>query len=261
MSFAAAASLVYLAACGLLWAAQDKLLFHPRPLAYPPSHPAAAPFEMERPDAVLRGWLVNGERDGPLIVYFGGNAEEVSGNIDYFAELPATTVLLNYRGYGESTGRPSERHLVADAVAVSEWAKQRHPERPLVLFGSSLGTGVAALTAARVKPDAAILVSPYRSIARVAKRHFRVFPVRWMLRHPFRAETVAGAMPPTLVIASSIDGVIPFSESQAMVRAMRGAKDDAAVEFHTLDVRHGEFPFHPAFWRIVDGYLTGVSQG
>ena len=260
MSFAAAVSLAYLAACALLWAVQEKLIFYPRALAYQPSHPAAVSIEIARPDAVLRGWIVNGEQAGPLIVYFGGNAEEVSGNIDYFADRHATTVLFNYRGYGESTGKPSERHLVADAVAVSEWTKARFPGRPLVLFGSSLGTGVAALAAARVKPDAAILVSPYRSIGRIAQKHLRVFPVRWMLRHPFRAETVAAALPPTLVIASSVDGVIPYEESQAMVRAMRAAKDGSPVEFLTIDVRHGAFPGHPEFWRAVDDYLAGLSQ-
>ena len=260
MSFAAALSIVYLAACALLWAAQEKLLFYPRALAYQPSHSAAVPVEIDRSDAVLRGWIVNGEQTGPLIVYFGGNAEEVSGNIDYFADRHATTVLLNYRGYGESTGKPSERHLVEDAVAVSEWTKARFPGRPLVLFGSSLGTGVAALAAARVKPDAAILVSPYRSVARIAQKHFRVFPVRWMLRHPFRAEMVAAAMPPTLAIASSVDNVIPYEESRAMVRAMRAAGDGSRVEFRTIDVRHGAFPGSPEFWQAVDDYLAELSQ-
>ena len=260
MSFAAALSIVYIAACALLWAVQEKLLFYPRALAYQPLHAAAVPVEIERSDAVLRGWIVNGEQTGPLIVYFGGNAEEVSGNIDYFTDRHATTMLLNYRGYGESTGKPSERDLVEDAVAVSEWTKARFPGRPLVLFGSSLGTGVAALAAARVKPDAAILVSPYRSIARIAQKHFRVFPVRWMLRHPFRAEAVVDAMPPTLVIASSKDGVIPYEESQAMVRAMRAVEDGSPVEFHTIDVRHGAFPLHPEFWQAVDDYLAGLSQ-
>ncbi len=260
MSFAAALSLAYLAACALLWAAQEKLLFYPRALAYQPLHTAAVPVEIESSDAVLRGWIVNGEQTGPLIVYFGGNAEEVSGNIDYFADRHATTVLLNYRGYGESTGKPSERDLVEDAVAVSEWTKARFPGRPLVLFGSSLGTGVAALAAARVEPDAAILVSPYRSIARIAQKHFQVFPVRWMLRHPFRAETVAAAMPPTLVIASSVDRVIPYEESRAMVRAMRAVEDGSPVEFLTIDVPHGAFPGHPKFWQAVDDYLAGLSQ-
>ena len=256
MSFFATLSLAYLASCVLLWSMQESLLFHPRPLAHQPTHPAAVPIEIGRSDAVLRGWVVNEGQTGPIIVYFGGNAEEVSGNIGYFADRRATTVLLNYRGYGESTGKPTQRHLVEDAVAVCEWTKARYPGQPLVLFGSSLGTGVAALAAARVKPDAAILVSPYRSIARVAQKHFRVFPVRWLLRHPFHAEAVAADMPPTLVVASSVDNVIPYEESQAQVRAMRAAEHGAPIVFRTIDVRHGAFPGEPEFWQAVDSYLA-----
>ena len=260
ISFAAALSLAYLASCVLLWSTQEGLIFYPRPLAYQPIHPAALPIEIDRADAVLRGWVVNDGQGGPLIVYFGGNAEEVSGNIGYFASRRATTVLLNYRGYGESTGKPTERHLVEDAVAVSEWTRDRYPGQPLVLFGSSLGTGVAALAAARVKPDAAILVSPYRSIGRIAQRYFRIFPVRWLLRHPFRAEAVAAVLPPTLVIASSIDGIIPYEESQAMVRAMRAAENGSPIDFRTVDVPHGAFPGEPEFWQVVDDYLARLSQ-
>ena len=260
ISFAVAAALAYLAVCAFLWVFQDHLLFHPRALAHSPKHSAASAVAIERPDAVLRGWVVNGERVGPLVVYFGGNAEEVSGNIDFFADRNATTVLVNYRGYGESSGSPSERRLVADAVAVVEWARERYPNRPLVLFGSSLGTGVAALAAAEVRPDAAILVSPYRSVERLARQRFPIFPVRWILRHPFRAEAAAASMPPTLVIASNVDGVIPIAESEAMVRAMRDAEGGPPVEVRTIDVPHGYFPGRPEFWRAVDDYLAGVSR-
>lgn len=260
MTFAAALFLAYLGSCALLWATQDGLVFFPRSLAVQPDHPAAITAEIDRPDVVLRGWIVNRDQAGPVIVYFGGNAEEVSVNIDWFAARRATTVLINYRGYGESTGKPSERHLVGDAVAVAEWSRAQFPNRPLVLFGSSLGTGIASLAAAQVQPDAAILVSPYRSIARVAQKHFRVFPVRWLLRHPFRAEAVVADMPPTLAIASSVDGVIPFAESEAMVQAMRAVEDGPPVEFRTVDVPHGAFPYAPDFWQAVDDYLAGVTQ-
>lgn len=261
ISFAAALSLAYLASCVLLWSTQESLIFYPRALVHQPTHPAAVPIEIDRSDAVLRGWVVNEGQGGPVIVYFGGNAEEVSVNIGYFAGRHATTVLLNYRGYGESTGKPTERHLVKDAVAVSDWAKARYPGQPVVLFGSSLGTGVAALAAAQVKPDAAILVSPYRSITRIAQKYFRVFPVRWLLRHPFRAEAVVAGLPPTLVIASSVDRIIPYEESQAMVRAMRAAENGPPVDFRTIDVPHRRLRVEPEFWQAVDDYLAGLSQG
>ena len=173
----------------------------------------------------------------------------------------ATTVLFNYRGYGESTGKPSERDLVEDAVAVSEWTKARFP-------GATPG-------AVRLEPR-----HRHRG-AGCGARQTRCRDTRKPLpqHRSHRAETLSDisraldaatsvsrrgrrrrSMPPTLVIASSKDGVIPYEESQAMVRAMRAVEDGSPVEFHTIDVRHGEFPGKLEFWRAVDDFLVRVSQ-
>lgn len=242
---------VYGGLCAFLWAAQERLIFHPRPVGVAPSDPPAAPVAIPRGAVVLRGWVVNAASPGPVIVYYGGNAEEVSWQVDAFAARRATTVLANYRGYGDSDGRPSERALVEDGVAVAEWARQRFPDRPLVLFGASLGTGVAALAAPNARPDGLILCSPYRSVERIARSTFPMFPVRWLLRHPFRAETAAPQLPRTLAFASRVDRVIPFRESEAMVRLL-GDRADLRV----FDLPHNAFLSHPPLWRAVDDFLA-----
>ena len=247
---------LYLLLCVLLWALQDKLIFHPQKLATQPAHPAAEAIAIDRTDAVLRGWVVNADAPPktPLVVYSGGNAEEVSAHIDAFAQRAATTLLVNYRGYGESDGKPSENALVADAVAIVEWGRQRFPNRPLVLFGLSLGSGIATLSAPHVRPDAAILVSPYRSVEQIARSTYPIFPIRLLLRHPFRALEAVESMPQTLVFASPTDRVIRFSESQAMVDLF-GEK----AELLTLDVAHGDFLFQPFVWQAVDRFLESVA--
>ncbi len=245
---------VYLMLCGFLWAFQEKLIFHPRGVIAPPTNPAAAPVAIDRGEVVLRGWLVNEHRAGPVVVYFGGNAEEVSMHVPAFVRRRAATLLVNYRGYGESGGAPSEHALVEDAVALAAWAKARMPNRPLVLFGLSLGTGVAALAAARAHPDALILVSPYRSVERIARKTFPWFPVRWMLRHPLRAETAVDDIPRALVIASPMDAVIPFAESEAMAEAL-----GERAQLHTFQLAHGAFLGHPPLWEVVDAFLADVQ--
>ncbi|MCY4011482.1 MAG: alpha/beta fold hydrolase [Gammaproteobacteria bacterium] len=241
---------IYLAFCLLLWALQERMIFHPRPLTYPPFHPAADPVEIRNAGETLRGWIVNERSTGPLVVYFGGNAEEVSGNIPRWADFQATTVLVNYRGFGQSTGTPSERNLVADARAIVHWARQRHPDKPLVLFGMSLGSGVAALAAADTSPDALVIISPYRSVEHIARSRFPIFPIRWLLRHPFDAESVAASMPRTLAFASPSDLVIPFSESAAMVQSLGDR-----VEFHQYDLGHNAFLEHAPLWDEVREFL------
>lgn len=245
----------YLAVCALLWAVQERMIFHPQPLPYPPNHPAAEAIEIANAGETLRGWLVNEDRPGPVIVYFGGNAEEVSENLPGWARVKATVVLMNYRGFGQSTGTPTQQNLVDDAKAIIRWSRERCPDRPLVLFGLSLGTGVAALAAAETAPDALILVSPYRSVERIARSRFPIFPIRWLLRHPFDAESVADAMPRTLAFASPIDRVIPFDESAAMVDVL-----GERVEFHTFDLAHNAFLGHAPLWDVVHGFLNPLRH-
>ena len=242
---------IYLLLCLLLWMLQEKLIFHPQQLDAEPTHPAAAAVELLRPDAVLRGWTVNADSSGPVIVYFGGNAEEVSIHIPNFAERDATTVLFNYRGFGNSDGKPSEAALVPDAVAIVEWAKEHFPNRPLVLFGMSLGSGIATLATSEVQADAAILVSPYRSVAHIALATYPIFPIRWMLRHPFRAFTAVEHMPRTLAFASPNDRVIRFAETQAQLRHF-GDK----AELRTFAIEHSEFLLHQPVWAAVDEFLA-----
>ena len=247
---------VYFLLCAFLWAIQERLIFHPQPVFAPPSHPRAAAVTIDRGDAVLRGWVVNGDAPGIVVLYFGGNAEEVSVHINAFAERAATTLLVNYRGYGGSDGRPSEQALVEDAVAVAAWAKRQFEARPLVLFGSSLGTGVAVLAAPQVRPDAVILSSPYLSVERIARSSFPIFPVRWMLRHPFRAETEVAHLPNTLMFASRTDRVIPFAESKALANLL-GERGDLRV---FDDLPHNAFLAYPPLWQAVDDFLAAVAD-
>ena len=244
---------IYLALCAALWALQDRLIFHPQRLGAAPANPAAKAVSLARGGVTLQGWTVNEAAAGPVIVYFGGNAEEVSAHIDGFAARSATTVLFNSRGYGGSGGKPGEQALVADAVAIAAWARERFPHRPLVLFGLSLGSGIAALATPEAKPDALVLVSAYRSVEHIARAAYPMFPVRWLLRHPFRAESAVAAMPRTLVLAAPKDRVIRFRETEAMVRRLGGK-----AQLRTFDVAHGEFLFHAEVWAAVDEFLATV---
>ena len=247
----------YIGICALLWAFQEKLIFHPRPVLRTPPNPPAEPIEIARGTVVLRGWIVNAQSEGPLVVYFGGNAEEVSRNVENWAARAATTVLVNYRGYGDSTGSPGEAALKADAVAISGWARSRFPERPLVLFGQSLGSGIAVLASPVVKPDALILISPYRSVEHIARRTLPIVPVRTLLRHRFDAQTAAADLPRTLVLASERDEVIGFKENRAMIEAIN-AGTGGLVELHTFRLFHNQFFNHPPVWQAVDEFLETI---
>ena len=88
----------------------------------------------------------------------------------------------------------------------------------------------------------------------IARATYPMFPIRWLLRHPFRAESAIAEMPQSLVFAAPKDRVIRFAETAAMVELM-GEK----AQLHTFDVAHGEFLFHPAVWGVVDEFLSRLA--
>jgi alpha-beta hydrolase superfamily lysophospholipase len=163
---------------------QDRLIFYPREIWREPQGPHVQTITLDRTGTILHGWIVNPDATGPVMVYFGGNAEELSPLAEIFARLDATTLLINYRGYGMSEGKPTASALLDDAHAlVGDLAQRYRADRPIVLFGRSLGSGIAASVARSVPVDAVILMSPFRSLRDLAGRIMPWLPTRWLLRH------------------------------------------------------------------------------
>jgi len=207
----------YVALCAFYYFAQDALLFQGAAPVAPDAPALDVRFDV--PGIRLAGYVVN--PDAPVdVVYFGGNAEPVAANAGRFAAITrARTLLVDYRGYGRSPGRPSQAAWVDDATRyVREFRAGRRGQ--LLLVGHSLGTGVAALAAARLAPevDALVLVSPFSSLTRVARAQLPWLPVAYLLRHPFDVASVVDTLPRrvTVVIATD-DRVIAPDESRRFV--------------------------------------------
>src|SRR5438309_4536398 len=150
-----------------MWFFQERMLFFPRPLdSRPAPRPNVEEVDIVAEDGVkLRGWLVKGEgTPAPLVIYLGGNAEEVSWLVDLADQFAGWSLLLvNFRGYGESEGKPGEKELLDDGLVIYDHAKRRpdvDPQR-VVAMGRSLGSGVAVPLAAHRPLRGVILVAPY----------------------------------------------------------------------------------------------------
>ena len=172
----------------LMYFAQDSLIFHPQPVGESRRAALAAPgvaesIFIEGRDARVHAWYVKGE---PLIMYFGGNAEEVSWMLQEATERTPGIgwLLVDYRGYGSSGGSPSEAALVADAIGWYDKMKSEH--KTIYAFGRSLGSGVAVQLAAERPLAGLILVAPFDSLVEVGKRHYPFLPVSLLLKHRFR---------------------------------------------------------------------------
>lgn len=204
----------YLSLCAWLYLTQRSQIYFPAPEVNPPG---AQSIRLASGDATLKIWVV--QRPGPrALVYFGGNAEDVSGNLPAFtSSLPGYSLyLVNYRGYGGSTGSPSESALVADANAIYDHLRERYSE--ISVMGRSLGTGVAVQLAAAREVRRLVLVTPYDSLARVAGARFPMFPVELLMRDRYdSASWVRAVRAPVLAIIAGNDEIIPRANSTALV--------------------------------------------
>ncbi|MEP5763614.1 MAG: alpha/beta hydrolase [Halieaceae bacterium] len=209
---------LYGAACVFLFVMQRGFIYYPTPES---SNPEARDLRINSAGETLQLWQLNPGQE-QAIIYFGGNAEDVAGNIPMFAAIfpDFTFYLVNYRGYGASSGSPSEAGLFADAEAIYDQLAADHGR--IDLIGRSLGSGVAVHLAAAREVGRLALVTPYDSIANVASKAMPLFPVKWLLQDRFESWRIApGLTTPTLALLAEQDNVIPRASSESLVAAFK----------------------------------------
>jgi len=241
------------------WFTQERMIFFPQPVASTTHLPArASPLEVAATDGThLRGWIVKGTAaPAPTVIYFGGNAEEVSWTLaDARWPREWTIVGLNYRGYGASEGAPGERELTAEALAIYDAVVRREDvdQRRIVVFGRSIGTAIAAHLAAERPVAGAVLVSPFDSLTAIGKKHYPWLPVSLLLRHRFDALPDAERSTiPLFAIVGESDSIIPPERSRALFDAWTGPKTWQVVP----RADHNDLGGDETFWKGVAGFLA-----
>lgn len=207
-------------------------LYPAPPSAAPPSIPPSGSLkELRAKDGVTVHVLhLPAPPGAPTIVHFHGNGETIGNNVGMATELARRglgVLLVEYRGYGISSGpTPSEEGLYNDAeAALDALAKEGAPPSKTVLWGTSLGSGIAAEMAARGRGAALILVTPFTSIRAVATRIAPILPA-WLYM-PDRFDTLSKAPAirvPTLILHGDRDELVPYSMGQELAAAIPGAR-------------------------------------
>jgi pimeloyl-ACP methyl ester carboxylesterase len=243
--FALIVALVYLGLCAALFAFQRSLIYYPQPrmgLGAPPAQ------VFQAGDVALH--LTVRPRPGPgAVLYFGGNAEDVSVSLpDLAAAFPdRELVLAHYRGYGGSGGRPSEAALVADARALFDHVHATHPD--IIVVGRSLGSGVAVQLAVERPVARLVLVTPFDSLVSLAQSQFRLFPVRWMLLDKFESSRYAPRVrAPTLIVAAEHDEVIPRASTERLAARFEAGVASSVV---IAGAGHNTISDDPAYVRAL----------
>jgi pimeloyl-ACP methyl ester carboxylesterase len=241
------AAVVYMAACAALFFLQRSLIYFPQPgRAGNPASTMSLP--VEGADLLVSVRLHNGP---DALIYFGGNAEDVSASLPAFSRAfsDRAIYLLHYRGYGGSSGRPSEEAFQKDALALFDKVHAEHPN--VVVVGRSLGSGVAIRLASQRPASRLILVTPYDSIGELAARQFPYFPVRWLLIDKYESGRYAPRITvPTLLVAAEHDEVIPRASTEKLYRRFARA---VAVLKVIPGAGHNTISENPAYIEALRG--------
>ena len=176
----------------------------------------------------LIAWYVPPKGTKPLIIYFHGNAGALdlrAGRFKWVIEDGTGLLALSYRGYGGSTGKPTETGFISDGMAAYDFARARTPARNIVVWGESLGTGVAVAVAADREVGGAILDAPFTSIADVGAAAYPFAPVRWLIKDPFHSdERIARVTAPLLVLHGERDPIVPIAFGERLFALAREPK-------------------------------------
>lgn len=249
---------VYALVVGAMYLAQRSFIYHPSPIPIDAAKMRGggyAPFKVRTADGLdLTAWRRPGEPGKPTIVLFHGNAQDASWRVEIAAQAARHgygIVLATYRGFGGNPGGPSEEGLYADARATLDALGPG----PFVLWGESLGTGVAVKMAEERRVAGVILQSPYISVAERAGEIMWWLPARWLVTDRFESiARIAAIRAPLLIVHGTHDSVVPIRHGRALF-----AKAVAPKEFVELADRGHSAMEGPEFEGAVRKFLESLA--
>jgi fermentation-respiration switch protein FrsA (DUF1100 family) len=252
---------LYAVVCLLVLVFQDRLVWFPdraRPVL--PRGDDVEELELVTTDGVrLVAWLLEARAPRGWLLFCHGNAGNVESRVPVgrtLRDLGWSVLLLDYRGYGASAGRPSEEGTVLDAEAAFDALVARRPD-PVALFGESLGVGVA-LELARRRPVAAlVLESGFTSIPDMGASAYPWLPARWLARIRYdNLAKIGTTRAPILLVHSPHDEIVPFAHAERLRAAAPPGTELLATRGGHND---GGFLLDPAFVRAVERFLDRAA--
>jgi pimeloyl-ACP methyl ester carboxylesterase len=247
--FVGMAVVVYALLCVYVYARQRAFIYYPTPAV---AGSIGEAVSLSVSGAVLRLNLVR--RPGAsAVIYFGGNAESVAASAGELTQAAPdrSWVFVNYRGYGGSSGTPSEKALVADALAVFDSLSPHYAD--IAVVGRSLGSGVAVQLAVARPVSALVLVTPYDSLVSVGQKALPWLPVSWLAKDRFESVRYALRITcPALVLIAANDEVIDTAHARRLLTAFH---TDIATAVVVPGAGHNDIQSWPSYDRTISEFL------
>ncbi|MEO1923573.1 MAG: alpha/beta hydrolase [Nautiliaceae bacterium] len=244
--------LAYIAGGIYLYFIQDKKVFQKQyAKLYKPVN-AKKIYFITSDDIKLEGAYLENTKNVPLVLYFGGNANNVIEFIDKIGiNIKSFNFIgFNYPGYAGSEGNPCEKCILKYALEIYDKYK------PDFLMGRSLGTAVAGYVASRRNVKGVVLITPFDSIENIAKRKYPIYPISFLLKHKFKEyEFISSTKVPVVVIALKNDDVIPDESLENLLKHIKNLKNLFLIE----GVKHGFIYEHPKIIDIITKSLNKLK--
>ena len=253
--------------CGIaFYLLQDRFLFHPAALEpTSPYHFSASNREMnvatdERSNMNLVQFISSDSLPRAVVLYFHGNRKNIgwyAAYASYFTKNGYEVWMIDYPGFGKSTGHLTEQKLYDDAMQVYSMARSKFPADSIILYGKSLGTGIASWLAARRSCKALILETPYYSMTSLVQHYLPIYPVSALLKYKLPVyKYIELVNAPVTIFHGTEDNVIPYSNARRLTTAMHPKDRFITVE----NAGHNNLNEYPQFHKALDSLLINMRQ-
>ena len=250
----------YILLCLLVYLLQDFFLFHPEVLKEDFEFEYDVPFEeviLKKEDGTIIDALhFEVPNSKGVVFYFKGNTRSIKGWSKFksdFLDKNYNFFIMDYPGFGKSTGKRTERIIYENTQLAYNWLKSKYPENKIVLYARSLGAGFGARIAMQNHPKMLILDSPYYSFEHLANHYAWMFPLHWLLKYKMPLNKYMKRIKsPVFIIHGNKDKLIPYRFSSRLEKL-----DIKHVKLFTIEgAKHNNLPEHNQYHEVLDKILN-----
>tara|TARA_Y100000590_G_scaffold458032_1_gene611909 strand:+ start:795 stop:1607 length:813 start_codon:yes stop_codon:yes gene_type:complete len=231
---------------------QRNLLYHPTLDNYIKNQSAIELKEIEKVKITTKdnidlvGWFYNKDLNKfKTVLFFHGNAGSLQNRtykLNHFKNLNVNFLIIAWRGFSGNKGKPNEKGLYEDAKSAVSWLKAKSvDEKNIILYGESLGTGVAIEIAQNKNYAGIILESPFTSMLDMGKKYYPFFPVRFLLKDKFESnKKIINVSSPTLIMHGKVDRIVPYKMGKKLYELANEPKFFYSIEYGDHMVEYDE---------------------
>jgi uncharacterized protein len=236
-------AILYASLCLLVYFFQEKIIFHPEQLpqdyVFDTKYPYEELFFEVRNQSNINALHFRTENSKGCVLYIHGNAGSLASwhqATEFLIESGYDVLIYDFAEYGKSTGKLSSKQLYTEAETMYDYLKKHYEESKLIIYGRSLGTGIASRLATKTSPVALVLETPYHSLGALGQRFYPFLPIKQLLKYKLdNAKNLKSVQVPTIILHGTSDEVVPYDSGKRLKEYLKPQDEFVTIEggFHS----------------------------